>query len=40
MGPDLARTWFTALDGYDAYAITPDGHTWHTPGFAPRIASA
>ena len=34
MGPALAREWTrSAIEGYEAYAIVPDGTTWHTPGF-------
>jgi FAD:protein FMN transferase len=40
MGPDLARGWTEALDGYAAYAITESGETWQTAGFAARIAPA
>ncbi|MGD0701707.1 MAG: FAD:protein FMN transferase [Trebonia sp.] len=40
MGPALARDWTESLDGYEAYAITPDGGTWQTAGFASRIAVA
>jgi thiamine biosynthesis lipoprotein len=38
MGPDLARAWTEALDGYEAFAITTSGQTWHTSGFAAFIA--
>jgi thiamine biosynthesis lipoprotein len=38
MGPDLARDWTEALDGYDAYAITAAGQTWQTSGFGARVA--
>jgi thiamine biosynthesis lipoprotein len=38
MGPSLARDWTESLDGYEAYAITPDGETWQTGGFASRVA--
>jgi FAD:protein FMN transferase len=38
MGPVLAREWTEALDGYQAYAIAPDGSTWQTSGFARYIA--
>jgi thiamine biosynthesis lipoprotein len=35
MGPRLAREWTRdAIDGYEAYAILPDGSTWTTAGFA------
>jgi thiamine biosynthesis lipoprotein len=37
MGP-AARDWTESLDGYEAFAVTPDGGTWHTAGFA-RYAS-
>ena len=40
MGPSLARDWTEALDGYEAYAITPDGAVWQTAGFAACIAGA
>jgi thiamine biosynthesis lipoprotein len=39
MGPALARDWVESLDGYDAYAITAAGETWHTTDFAARIAA-
>jgi thiamine biosynthesis lipoprotein len=39
MGPVLARDWTESLDGYDAFAITEAGETWHTRGFATRIAA-
>jgi thiamine biosynthesis lipoprotein len=39
MGPSLARDWTESLDGYEAYAITPDGDTWQTAGFAVHIAA-
>jgi FAD:protein FMN transferase len=32
MGP-AARGWVEDLDGYEAFAITPDGVTWQTGGF-------
>jgi FAD:protein FMN transferase len=32
MGP-RARDWAESLDGYEAFAITPDGATWQTTGF-------
>ena len=32
MGPG-ARDWVQSLDGYEAFAITPDGATWQTTGF-------
>lgn len=33
-----ARDWTESLDGYEAFAITPDGGTWHTTGFARYLA--
>jgi FAD:protein FMN transferase len=39
MGPDLARTWTESLDGYEAFAITADGETWHTSGFPALVAA-
>jgi thiamine biosynthesis lipoprotein len=39
MGPSLARDWAESLDGYEAYAITPDGETWQTSGFAAYAAA-
>jgi FAD:protein FMN transferase len=39
MGPVLARDWLESLDGYEAYAITATGETWHTTAFAARIAA-
>lgn len=38
MGADLARDWAESLDDYEAYAITRDGGTWQTSGFAAWIA--
>ena len=38
MGPALAREWTESLEGYAAFAITPAGEIWHTPGFARHIA--
>jgi thiamine biosynthesis lipoprotein len=38
MGPDLARDWAEALDGYEAYAITGTGQSWQTSGLAARVA--
>jgi hypothetical protein len=36
MGPARAREWTEdAIDGYEAFAIAPDGTTWQTSGF-PR----
>jgi thiamine biosynthesis lipoprotein len=42
MGPTRARDWTEslALADYQAYAITTDGDTWQTAGFAPHIAPA
>jgi FAD:protein FMN transferase len=39
MGPDRARDWTESLPGYEAYAITADGDTWQTTGFAAHIAT-
>jgi FAD:protein FMN transferase len=34
MGPERAREWTEdAIDGYEAFAIAPDGTTWQTSGF-------
>jgi FAD:protein FMN transferase len=40
MGPARARDWTESLPGYEAYAITENGDTWQTAGFAPHIAPA
>jgi thiamine biosynthesis lipoprotein len=40
MGPARARDWTESLPGHEAYAITEDGDTWQTTGFAPHIAPA
>jgi thiamine biosynthesis lipoprotein len=40
MGPTRARDWTESLPGYEAYAITDNGDTWQTTGFAPHIAPA
>jgi thiamine biosynthesis lipoprotein len=40
MGPARARDWTESRPGYEAYAITEDGETWQTAGFAPHIAPA
>ena len=40
MGPTRARDWTESLRGYEAYAITDNGDTWQTTGFAPHIAPA
>ena len=40
MGPTRARDWTESRPGYEAYAITEDGDTWQTNGFAPHIAAA
>jgi FAD:protein FMN transferase len=39
MGPDRARDWTESLDGYEAFAILPDGRTWRTSGFAGQVAA-
>lgn len=36
MGP-AARDWVGGLDGYEAFAISPDGGTWRTAGFGRYI---
>jgi FAD:protein FMN transferase len=38
MGPALARAWTESLADYEAFAITPDGQTWQTAGFARYVA--
>jgi thiamine biosynthesis lipoprotein len=38
MGPRLARDWTESLDGYEAFAITSAGETWHTAGFTRHIS--
>jgi thiamine biosynthesis lipoprotein len=40
MGPARARDWTESRPGYEAYAITENGDTWQTAGFAPHIAPA
>jgi FAD:protein FMN transferase len=37
MGPALARDWAESLEGYEAFAITVTGDTWHTAGFASHV---
>jgi FAD:protein FMN transferase len=37
MGP-AARDWVESLDGYQAFAIAPDGRTWQTSGFAAYLS--
>lgn len=37
MGPALARDWTQTLDGYEAFAITSTGQTWHTKAFPRHI---
>jgi FAD:protein FMN transferase len=37
MGP-RARDWVESLDGYEAFAITPDGATWQTTGFPAYLS--
>jgi thiamine biosynthesis lipoprotein len=40
MGPKLAREWARdAIDGYEAYAILPDGTAWTTAGFRRYTAT-
>ena len=38
MGP-AARDWVESLDGYEAFAVTPDGQRWQTSGFGEYAAS-
>jgi thiamine biosynthesis lipoprotein len=37
MGP-AARDWVESLDGYEAFAVAPDGSRWQTTGFAAYTA--
>jgi FAD:protein FMN transferase len=37
MGP-AARDWVEGLDGYEAFAILPDGQTWQTSGFSAYLS--
>lgn len=37
MGPDRAREWTESLDGYEAFAILPDGSAWQTRGFGEYL---
>jgi thiamine biosynthesis lipoprotein len=39
MGP-AARDWVESLDGFEAFAVTPDGQAWQTSGFRAYLASA
>jgi thiamine biosynthesis lipoprotein len=40
MGPRLGREWAeSAMDGYEALAILPDGTTWQTRGFHRYLVS-
>jgi FAD:protein FMN transferase len=32
-----ARDWMESLDGHEAFAVTPDGATWQTSGFAAYL---
>jgi FAD:protein FMN transferase len=36
MGPQ-ARDWVESLDGYEAFAIAPDGAAWQTTGFGAYL---
>jgi FAD:protein FMN transferase len=38
MGP-AARDWVEDLDGYEAFAILPDGQTWQTSGFPAYLST-
>lgn len=33
MGTEAAQEWLASLEGYEAFAVLPDGDTWRTPGF-------
>ncbi len=35
-----ARDWAESLDGYEVFAVAPDGATWQTSGFAAYTAPA
>ncbi|MGO9783418.1 MAG: FAD:protein FMN transferase [Streptosporangiaceae bacterium] len=35
-----AREWAEGLDGYEVFAVAPDGASWQTSGFAAYTASA
>jgi thiamine biosynthesis lipoprotein len=35
-----AREWAESLDGYEVFAVAPDGATWQTSGFAAHTAPA
>jgi FAD:protein FMN transferase len=35
-----AREWAESIDGYEAFAVAPDGATWQTSGFAAYTAPA
>jgi thiamine biosynthesis lipoprotein len=35
-----AMDWFASLPGYEAYAVTKDGQTLHTPGFIGAVGQA
>lgn len=35
-----AREWAESIDGYEAFAVAPDGTTWQTSGFAAYTAPA
>jgi FAD:protein FMN transferase len=35
-----ARDWVESLDGFEAFAVTPDGRAWQTSGFRAYLASA
>jgi thiamine biosynthesis lipoprotein len=37
MGPQ-ARDWVESLDGYEAFAIAPDGASWQTTGFGAYLS--
>ncbi|MFE4830413.1 FAD:protein FMN transferase [Streptomyces sp. NPDC056672] len=39
MGP-TAREWLESLEGYEGFAVTPDGRSWRTTGFPGETPAA
>ncbi|MFD8963823.1 FAD:protein FMN transferase [Streptomyces sp. NPDC059568] len=39
MGP-TARDWLESLEGYEGFAVTPDGRSWRTTGFPGETSLA
>ncbi|WP_046500358.1 FAD:protein FMN transferase [Streptomyces odonnellii] len=37
---DMARDWLQSLDGYEGFAVTPDGGSWCTDGFPGVLPGA